>query len=319
MLIISVLFATARGNSDVLLMSSLFICNISILVINNIFLDFLRGSQKPDSANQILLISNLCSAFILSILVWTKSSIFGVYFASQIIVNIVVLIRYSTMFNVVFFRTRIQRINNVFCSQTRSFFILVIVQFVGFSSDTIILAFMDSINGAAEYSVAFRFYSLYIFGFSVFSATLWPFFSKNYQRENKKDLIKIVKVLSVVTFAYMSLSYLSLVIISPVFIDRLMEMMVPRIEIFQLLSVQAALVIITSAIIPLLNAMGVLKEQIIWGVCSTSLNIILSIVLITRLGVEGTIISTIISHFFFGVIPFVWIFSKKIKKVFAFE
>jgi O-antigen/teichoic acid export membrane protein len=197
---------------------------------------------------------------------------------------------------------------------SKLFFILTVIQFFGFGADTFIIATVLGASSAAEYNVVFRFYTLLIFGFSVFSSTIWPFFSK-YHFEKKFLLMNaIAKKGLQLSLLYGGLSLLLLTFLVPIIIDEVLNIkIISDTNIYFMLGTQALLVVNTSIVIPMLNAMEKLKEQVYLGLLSITSNCILTVIFIKLNGISGAPLATIISHLIFGVIPLNYILFRTLK------
>lgn len=299
-------------------LSLVFIASAFLILLINVFFDFYRGCQLPDKANRYSLILNLLIIFLTSFSLFLKLSLFKFYVISYFIPQ---LLFFSYVLLISKDKSRIKwrlffkvEMNTSTNEVSKLFFLLTVIQFFGFGLDTFMVAVILEPSDSAEYNIVLRFYSFVIFGFSVFSASIWPFFAKfhsNKQLDKMRNIyFKGVKV----SFIYGLVSFFCLSFISPYFVENILRVQIVNNEmLYILMGFQAMLVINTSFIIPLLNAMNYLKKQVLLGLISSISNIVLTIFLLKIYGVIGAPIATILSHLIFGSIPLNYILYKALK------
>lgn len=296
---------------------SFLLSSFCILLIS-FFYDFYRGCQNPEKSNKIAMFHSIVIVILTYIALKFELTLFQffvlVYCVPQIFLIIFMmfiwkeskLIQWSKFLNV----------NNesVINKTSKLFFALSVIQFFGFGADTAILTAMLGASAAAEYNIVFRFYTLLIFGFSVFSSTIWPFYAK-YNSEKKYTLMRqIAKKGTILSVIYGGGSFIFMGLIAPTIVEEVLNVhIISDYNLYYLLGVQAVLVINTSIVIPMLNAMQKLQGQVYLGIISILVNIILTIIFIKSFGILGATVATIFSHLIFGLIPLNYILFKGLK------
>ncbi|EJC6862402.1 hypothetical protein AKH05_00930 [Vibrio parahaemolyticus] len=298
-------------------MSIYFIINTFLSGVVNFFLDYYKGINKPDISNKILFLINALISSSLFIGAYFQIEITQLYLLSQVGVNLL-----FCSSSILWFRRKkiFCKLNydntKVWCKESKLFLALMLIQFFSFSTDTLILSVLKGAEDAANYNVAYKFYSLYIFSFTAFSSAVWPIFRRLSNERDFKAMSKMIRYGGLITLCYATFAIVVISFISPLFVRYIMGIDLNLDEYFMFLSIQAMLVVTTSAIIPILNAMSVLQEQVKLGVLLSLSNLFLSMIFVNYYGSIGTIWGTIISHTIFGVIPLVYLFIKETKFIF---
>jgi len=296
-----------------------FLFSAFCLLLVSFFYDFYRGCQNPEKANKLAMIMSIVMVIITYIALHMKLSMFQlyllVYCIPQFFLILFMMFLSEESKRVIWARFSSVKNKSVISGTSKLFFILTVIQFFGFGADTFIISAVLGASAAAEYNVAFRFYTLVIFGFSVFSSAIWPFFAK-YNSEKKFVLMNDIAKKGVkLSLMYGMLSLLFITFIAPIIVDDILNVkIITDPTIYFLLGAQAALVINTSMVIPMLNAIEKLKEQVYLGFLSVILNVTLTILFVKFLGISGAPLATILSHLLFGVIPLNYILFKSLKK-----
>jgi O-antigen/teichoic acid export membrane protein len=298
--------------------ASFLLSSFCILLIS-FFYDFYRGCQNPEKSNKIAMFLSIAIVLLTYIALHFELPMFQffvlAYCVPQVFLIIFMmfiskeskLITWSRFFKV--------RKKSVINKTSKLFFALSVIQFFGFGADTAIITTVLGASAAAEYNIVFRFYTLLIFGFSVFSSTIWPFFAK-YNSEKKYTLMgDIAKKGVMLSIIYGGGSFLFIIFIAPIIVEDILNVnIISDHTLYYLLGGQAVLVINTSIVIPMLNAMQKLEGQVYLGLLSITVNVILTIIFIKAYGILGAPLATIISHLIFGVIPLNYILFKALRK-----
>lgn len=292
-----------------------FAFNISLLLVLSFYSDILKGKLKSDFVEKVGLGSNFFVALFVFISLVLDVNVVFVYAACYTVGPLLSFLIFVSSPTITKLRIRLSfdkhSIKSCFDRVAISFFLLTFVQFFSFSSDTLIVAKFMSLEDASVYNIGFKVYSVLIFIFSAFSAALWPVV-RNQVYNNKN--IKFYRY-EIVTFLYCFGGFVGITVSGAWFVRDVMSIAIDFPSyFFTLFAIQFVLVVITSFLIPMLNAFEILSKQIYFGFISLFANLVLSVVLINYFGIIGTIMATIIAHLIFGVIPFAFLYFTSVRK-----
>ncbi|WP_371185699.1 lipopolysaccharide biosynthesis protein [Thalassotalea maritima] len=293
----------------IFLVSSFFIVQV------NTILDFYRGVQHPQIANKISFLISLVTIFFTatSLFFNFQSEVF--YFLVYGLPQLMVIIFFAFK-NLENFRKAHSKNGGLvvenFDRVAKGFLVLTIIQFAGFGSDTFLVTVILGAENSAEYNIVLRFYTFLLFGFSVFSGSLWPFITKLHANFRFKDIINLLNKALFIAIAYGIIAALILSFIVPEFVSRFMDIEISS-NIYFALALQLLVVVYTSLIIPFLNSMNHLAVQINYGIANVIFNAILSVILMNALGTYGTSVATAVAHLLLGAIPLTFHLYRELK------
>ena len=178
--------------------------------------------------------------------------------------------------------------------QGSSFFIIQIAALGSFNIDNLIVAVMLSSSQAAEFALANRYFSIIAILLSVYLATAWPMYAA-LSRDNPGRLMNLFWRNLSLSLVFAAISAAVLFTLRGPFFDFWTRASVrPSTDLilaFALLSVVNAGLGNVSAF---QNATGRLKVQAIVAAAMLLPNLLLSVVLVPRLGPAGTVIASIL-------------------------
>lgn len=272
-------------------------------ILLNVFMDMYRGIGRPDVPNKYQVVLNLSTVLSASISVLLELSINSFFFFAYVTPYLIALI-YQLTKHIHIFRKPTQYSTVVFDNAAKAFLFLMLIQFFGFGLDTFMIASFLGSEAAAEYGVVLRFYNFILFGFTVFTSSSWPLMRRLLAGNDKTAFFKLFRKLNIFLIVYATISSLLLVTTIP----KLIAIFFPGFEkidlfFFVFISLQLIVVLMTSLIIPLMNALNILREQILFGVLNVISNILITMLLFDEFGIIAAPIGTFISNLLFGVLP----------------
>lgn len=294
-----------------------FILSFGLIILNSFMVDLYRGLQQQAVIAKYQLYSGWVSIFLVSISLIMKVEVLYYAIFSMFVPPLLSIILGSR--NTIF-RSIIDLEYGVnfgyikYNTTTFGFFCLGIIQFLSFNLDSLIIVNLLSFDSVAAYNLVNKFNLLSISIFSAFSASLWPVLSRLKYDQHGARKIKLLFIRGVsLTIIYIAGSFFVLAFILKLVLFHFMgvELDISN-NFFISFAVQNALIIITSFLIPIFNAYGIIKCQIIFGGLSTLVNLSLSFIFIPKYGAIGSIWATCLAHFSLCVIPYVYIFIKRV-------
>ncbi|HXB11081.1 MAG TPA: MATE family efflux transporter, partial [Bacteroidia bacterium] len=174
------------------------------------------------------------------------------------------------------------------------FFFIQIGALVLYETDNIVLTRVLGPRSVTTFNVGFKYFSLLIVSFSIIITPFWSAFTDAYA---KKDMEWIRRSLKKMRIFWIFFSIAAL--LSFLFAHKFYELWVGKtIPVSRELSLCLAIYVIAQAWQVLhsyvLNGTGKLRMQLILLIATSLINIPLSVFLVGRLGVHGTVISNIV-------------------------
>lgn len=169
-----------------------------------------------------------------------------------------------------------------------------------YGADTLIIATNLSLIEAGEYNIISRFYTVSIFVFSAFTSVLWPLIRAKSYKGEKVDFFR----LELITFFVSAISFICINLFAESIVYTIFDGVYNNIKMLVfLISIQTSIGIVTSYVIPVLNA----YERIVPQIYSALTMLVTKFFLITlwgeQLKVEHVVISTIVPQVVFCLIP----------------
>lgn len=196
------------------------------------------------------------------------------------------------------------------------FFILQMASAIGFESDGFIIAQFLGAEAVTEYAIPKRLFILASTLLSIVLSPLWPAYSEAIVRKDTRW----VRRTFLRSLFFSSFFGISSALIILVFSNQILKIWVGDVVSppSALLTGFAGWLILYSVLNPfamLMNGASIVKFQVITTVFMTIVNIIVSIVLVQRIGAAGPIWGTVISLSLCVLLPTIWYFIRFVKKL----
>lgn len=184
------------------------------------------------------------------------------------------------------------------------FFVIQIAVLLIFQTDNLIIAHYLGASQVTPYSVAWRLFSYTTFLQLLIFPSLWPAYAEAFAR---KDIVWIKRTLGI----NLTLSISSTVLLVTLLIffgEQFIEIWagneaVPPFSLLIWMGVWSIIFAIMSSTACILNGSGHIKGQMIYGILTAVVNIMLSVNLVGIFGITGVIAATVISYLVCSVIP----------------
>jgi O-antigen/teichoic acid export membrane protein len=194
------------------------------------------------------------------------------------------------------------------------FFILQLAVAVSYSSDNVVLTRILGPLAVAQYAVPNRLFSLIAIVSSFMTTPLWPAYAEALERG---DHLWIRRTLyrSLMLVAGVSVVLSAALVVFGRWIIRLWvgPSIHPSFTLLVALGISSVLCAIASTVGMFLNGLSVVRFQVILAILGSTANILISIYLTQRVGVQGVVYGTILTQFFIGFAPY-FIFIRRFIK-----
>ncbi|HDY7986284.1 TPA: hypothetical protein RQK52_002392 [Vibrio vulnificus] len=279
-------------------------------VINEFMYDVLRGIQNVKLVAKVLATTSFNGVVMLFLSISLKLDLPEMFFLSYVLphfITTVILISSDNLKKYLDFKAFFIGLKNFNIDFTVyknkvvwSFFFLTLVQFMMYGADTLIIATNLSLIEAGEYNIISRFYTVSIFVFSAFTSVLWPLIRAKSYKGEKVDFFR----LELITFFVSAISFICINLFAESIVYTIFDGVYNNIKMLVfLISIQTSIGIVTSYVIPVLNA----YERIVPQIYSALTMLVTKFFLITlwgeQLKVEHVVISTIVPQVVFCLIP----------------
>ncbi len=197
------------------------------------------------------------------------------------------------------------------------FFILQLAVIVGFQSDNIIIARILGVEAVAGYDVALKLSTLPAMFIGLVVVAQWPAYGEALTRGDsdwiRRTFIRTIRLslLFAVPFALILFNWG----------DTLIRVwagpeVVPSTALITGMSIWSVLLMLGSVVAALLNGLHIVKFQAINALLMATANILLSIYLVSKIGVVGAIVGTISAYTIFSLLPS-WYYIRRHISVFS--
>lgn len=197
------------------------------------------------------------------------------------------------------------------------FFVLQLAVVVGFQSDNIIIARIMGVEAVAGYDVALKLSTLPAMFIGLVVVAQWPAYGEALTRGDsdwiRRTFIRTIRLslLFAVPFALVLFTWG----------DTLIRVwagpeVVPSMALLVGMSIWSVLLVLGSVVAALLNGLHVVKFQVVNAVLMATANILLSIYLVGKIGVQGAIFGTISAYTIFSLLPS-WYYIRRHVSVFS--
>lgn len=198
------------------------------------------------------------------------------------------------------------------------FFVLQVAAIIQFETSLFLIAYYFNTENVTYYSIAYRYFSILLMGFTILLSPLWSGVTDAYNKNENGWIKNAVK-----KYLYVLVPFVALGLIMLVFSDKIYTLWVGK-EVAQHISFNVSafclLFFVTtmfaSIFVYVINGIGTLQIQFFAAIAASVVFIGLSVLLIRYLhmGVEAVIISTIVSNVFGYIIAPIQYYNIFYKK-----
>lgn len=185
------------------------------------------------------------------------------------------------------------------------FFVLTLAYSIGFQADTIIISHYLGPGAVASYSVPLRLFLLTPLLTSLLVAPLWPAYGEAIQRNDHAWVRRtIIRSVGLTLALVVPGSIFFLVAARPI-IAVWVPSLDPSTSLLAWMALWAIVFAVTTTVSMFFNGASVLRLQMILAVSMAATNLVLSIVLVQRVGVEGPVIGSVVAQAVVVLVPMV--------------
>ena len=202
------------------------------------------------------------------------------------------------------------------------FFILQITSAVQMQADNIIIANMLGTSFVTQYAICMQLFLAVPMLLGLLWAPLWPAYREALASDDAEWIKRIfIKSMKLALMVGIPASLIFIVLGQDIIRLWVGDEVVPSRELLIGCGIWMLMVIMGNALAVLLNGLQVIKTQIIIASSAAVLNIVFSVWLISRFGVEGAVYGTVLSYLLCALIPYCFLvpklFKSKLRKEFV--
>lgn len=292
---------------------------IAIKVIASLWLNVFQGLQMVSWIYKL----NILLSFIQLIAVWSAMKILprievycflqGIFSSIGVAILIPIAFRKFPSFRPKL-STRPWRVIKPLLTSSSLFFILTINSFIFTSTDNLILTHFVGLESVTSYSLSYKLFVLSSGFLGSYGIVLWPLLSCLFAENRKSDLqTHYTSILRYTIITFLG-SMLFILMVS----DMILEAWLGHdyFQGFPLMIVFASTLIIFSwggVHVLFCNSMGKLKFQVLASFFGVIVNLVLSIILVKKVGMIGVAIGTLCGTIVGTALPLPWYVSKLIN------
>jgi len=194
------------------------------------------------------------------------------------------------------------------------FFVLQLTGLVVFNSDNLVITHYLGAAAVTSYSVAWRLTQYAYVLQSLMIPSFWPVFTEAYHKRQMGWINSTYRAMNRNVLTAVGIAALAIGIAGRPLIKLWVgEVAMPGRELLWLMAFFSFILSVTTNQALLLTATSRLRLQASVAVLSAVVNLLLSIYLVQRIGVEGVVLSTIISFLIFMLVPQAWEVRRVLK------
>ena len=202
------------------------------------------------------------------------------------------------------------------------FFILQITSAIQLQADNIIIANMLGPSLVTQYAICMQLFMVVPMIMGLLWAPLWPAYREALASGDAQWIKRIfIKSMQLALIVGVPASIIFIVFGQDIIRLWVGDEVVPSRELLIGCGIWMLMVIMGNALAVLLNGLQVIKTQIIIASSAAVLNIVFSVWLISRFGVEGAVYGTVLSYLLCALIPYYFLvpklFRSKLQKEFV--
>ena len=184
------------------------------------------------------------------------------------------------------------------------FFLVQIAALLVIQTDNLIIAHYLGISAVTPYSVTWRLFTYSTFLQVLFAQSLWPAYAEASARGDGMWIKRTLRL------SMMASVFFTLMIAVPLvfFGSNIIRHWaggdaIPGFRILVWMGIWSVLSAFINPVICMLNGVGRIRGQMFYGLATAAANIVLSIFLVKRIGLEGVILGTLLAYLVFGIAP----------------
>lgn len=295
-------------------------------ILFNFWLTLINQLVNAYQQSSLTVFSQFCSLVISVILLLYISNIYGanllymalIYGVSISTGNLIITFKFFKQHQVIrpYLKSfSIIHVKSIFALGGRFFILQLIVLFI-LSTDKILIANLLGVEAVSSYEVIYRYFSLLLVFHTLINAPLWPMYTDAYYKKDYKWLLKSIRRLDVLLFAYLGgiiILSLSGEYILSIWIDN--EKLVISFSNFLFIGGMIIMYLFYTSYAYLSNGIEKTKLQLYAGLFGAGINIPLTILFVKKfnMGINGVALATSLSFAVFAILGRVFL-EKKIKK-----
>jgi O-antigen/teichoic acid export membrane protein len=285
---------------------SIFLLNLPLTIVGNI----LAGHQETALANYWAAAGNVASLFALIVavhfqggLVWLVIALSGSLWMVSAISALWLFVRHKPwlvpgIFSIT--RTSLKKLSNI----GGMFLVVQVAALLVLQTDNLIIAHYLGAGAVTPYSVTWRLFSCTTMLQMILVQSLWPAYAEAFSRGDGDWIKRTLRMNLRVSFLTTAALVAPLVFFGNFIIEHWAgSAAVPPFAVIECMAVWSLINAVLAPAICLLNGTGHVQGQMVYGILTALTNIILSIILVQRMGIAGVILSTVIAYLVCGVIP----------------
>ncbi len=188
----------------------------------------------------------------------------------------------------------------VLLSQGGQFWLLQVLAIVYLQTDLIIVSQLFGASAVASYGVAFKLFAIVDFAQTAFIVPLWAAYSEAWARKDLGWIRRMFWQSMYLSLAWSIGSGLVLWWLTPLLVNRWLGI-TPPLELMVAMFCLAVVTALSKCIAYLLNGLGQLSSQTLYGMIAALSNLILSVILGKAWGLAGVTWSTVICISIFSI------------------
>lgn len=194
------------------------------------------------------------------------------------------------------------------------FFLIGIMALVTFQTDNLVISHYLGAAHVPEYSLTYTLFSYTSLPQNALFAYLWAAYTEAMARKDIAWVSRTFHLNLAVGMVFTAVAVVGIAVVAQPFIGWWAgPAVVPSMALIGWMAAWSLINAFTNPIACLLASASHLRAQIIYSAFSTVCNLVLSIVLVRRWGVEGVIAATVISYAFFVCVP-VYVDAERLLK-----
>ena len=283
-----------------------FLCTLPLSLGNKV----LAGYQQVHLANYFVMINSVLGFFAIVATIEMRGSIVTLMtaYCASLLVGSIALNAWIFLWHLPWItprprHVRPRMIRDLF-GQGFLFFIIQSTGIVVFTSDNLVITHYLGAAQVTPYSFAWRLSNYAGMAQSVMLPSLWPAFTDAYHKQHLEWLRNTYRSVTRKTLTIVGIAAMLIGVFGKLLI-RLWAggAAVPGTELLWLMAAFNVTMAATTNQAFLLNATGRLRVEALVAVIAASANLSLSIYLVPRIGVDGAVLSTLLSFLVFMIVP----------------
>ncbi len=196
------------------------------------------------------------------------------------------------------------------------FFIVQIASLFVLQTDNLIIAHFLGAQAVTPYSVTWRLFNFAVLVPTLLMQSLWPAYAEASARGDGAWIRRTFRLNALSCLVITGGISLPFILLGKTIISHWAgPAAMPSTLLLVLMGVWSIINGVFSSLVTLLNGLGKLRVQMFIGIGTAAANIVLSLWLVTRLGLEGVILGTVVSYLLLAVVPIIFEIRKTLAEM----